>query len=438
MPLIVWVTPVSKQSAIAQFSQMIVDELVRRNQNVVVVSSDMGAIGESLFDDCVHYGDSETLRALSDSGATFVYNVGNNYGYHGGVIEICEKFPGVGVFHDVYYYDLFYGWIRSLSLDAHDEFLADIYGASVPLDLRLVEDVLAHRAEHFPMLEWVAPKFSSIITHSRFAAHRMKRLVLGPVSFVPLAYKAPIQTAASDVDEKSCVSDKMIVSTFGDANSNKRIESVIRAIASSDILKRRVQYNLVGSISDAYKSKLIDFANDLGVDLIVMGRVSPDDYARHMNATAVVCCLRYPPTESASATLVESLLSEKLTLVTDIGCYSDVPDDLVVKVSWDDEVEGLAHGMRLALENPEFADLTGRNARKWAEQTYSVDTYVDGVEVHLGARSARREDLVIWQRTRDLLKVICVGDRDEDTFSLLVENIRTFEILGASSSVGVA
>jgi len=288
------------------------------------------------------------------------------------------------------------------------------------------------------MLEWVAPKFSSIITHSRFAADRMNGLVLGPVSFVPLAYKAPIQTAVADVDEKSCVGDKMIVSTFGDANSNKRIESVIHGISSSDTLKRRVQYNLVGSISDSYKNKLIDLAADLGVDLNVMGRVSSDDYARHMNATAVVCCLRYPPTESASATLVESLLSEKLTLVTDIGCYSDVPDDLVVKVSWDDEVRGLAYGMRLALDNPEFAGVTGRNARKWAEQTYSVDTYVDGVEAHLGARSARHEDLVIWQRTRDLLKVICVGDRDEESLSLLVENIRNFEILGASSSVGAA
>jgi len=173
------------------------------------------------------------------------------------------------------------------------------------------------------------------------------------------------------------------------------------------------------------------------VDLNVVGRVSWEDYAQHMNATAVVCCLRYPPTESASATLIESLLSGKLTLVTDVGCYSDVPDDLVVKIPQHDEVRGLAYGMKLALQNPEFAKVTGHRARSWAEQNYSVDAYVDGVEAHLDIGADIRGNLVIWQRTRDLLKAICVDDRDEKSLSLLVENVRDFEILGAPSSIGV-
>lgn len=437
MSLIVWVTPVSKKSAIAQFSKMIVDELGSRNQDVVVVSSEAGAIKESLFSDCVEYTDINAIRALWDGGAKFLYNVGNNYDYHVGVLEICNKFPGVGIFHDVYLYDLFYGWISSLSLDAHDEFLSILYGELVPLDLRSVKDVLAHRVENFPMLEWVAPKFSSIITHSRFAADRMRRLVLGPVSSVPLAYKAPIQVDVPDVGQKSCIHDRMIVSTFGDANSNKRIESVIRGIASSGVLKERIRYNVVGSISEAYKQKITDLASALGVDLNVVGRVSSESYAQHMNATAVVCCLRYPPTESASATLIESLLSGKLTLVTDVGCYSDVPDDLVVKIPQDDEIRGLAYGMDLALQNFEFAEATGRRARSWAEQNYSVDAYVDGVEAHLDIDAEVYGNRVIWQRTRDLLNTIYVDERDEQSLSLLVENVRRFEILGAPSSIGV-
>ena len=58
-----------------------------------------------------------------------VYNIGDNYPFHAGAIELVQRFPGVVIFHDYFLLDLFRAWcVASGNLALGDRILDDLYG----------------------------------------------------------------------------------------------------------------------------------------------------------------------------------------------------------------------------------------------------------------------------------------------------------------------
>ena len=130
----------------------------------------------------------------------------------------------------------------------------------------------------------------------------------------------------------------MTILTVGHANPNKRIDSVIRAIGSSEMLARAVTYRLCGRIEAGMAADLAALAKAKGVELVISGETTDDVLQEAMLDADIVCCLRWPSFESASATTIEGLLYGKAVVVTDAAFYREIPDDCVYKISPYDEV----------------------------------------------------------------------------------------------------
>ncbi len=122
-----------------------------------------------------------------------VYNIGDNYPFHAGAIELVSRIPGVVIFHDYFLLDLFRAWcVASGNLALGDRILDDLYGKGTARRLHAMDgrpDFWEYATEHFPMTEWMARFGHGSVAHSSFYADRLKRCCGGPVALIPPAYE---------------------------------------------------------------------------------------------------------------------------------------------------------------------------------------------------------------------------------------------------------
>ena len=117
-----------------------------------------------------------------------VYNIGDNYPFHAGAIELVSRIPGVVIFHDYFLLDLFRAWcVASGNLALGDRILDDLYGKDTARRLHAMDgrpDFWEYATEHFPMTEWMARFGHGSVAHSSFYADRLKRCCGGPVALI--------------------------------------------------------------------------------------------------------------------------------------------------------------------------------------------------------------------------------------------------------------
>jgi glycosyltransferase involved in cell wall biosynthesis len=223
------------------------------------------------------------------------------------------------------------------------------------------------------MVEWVASMALGVLTHADWGVPRLLRSCPGPVYTVPLAYDVTEAPQADPTDRDG----RFTVVTAGQINLNKRPESIIQAIGGDAHLRDRLHYRLVGGIEPGVATRLTELANGLGVRLTILGEVSDETFSQELAGADLICCLRYPALESASATAIEAMLSGKAVLVTDVGSYRDLPDDCVRKIAQDDELAQLRDALTFFHAHPHERALLGQRARTFAQTTFSASRYAE-------------------------------------------------------------
>src|SRR5262249_41446087 len=195
---IAWGTPYNTRSAIGRFSRLVAEALIRHDHQVTIVRSE----AQDLFNVSDVLPGTEVIRwdevcyapEFWSEFDAMVYNVGDNYTFHAGVIELLQRYPGVVIFHDYFLLDLFCAWRQAKGgQELADRILDDIYGRGASLRYH-ARDGLAgwqeYTSEHFPMTEWIGRLAHGAVAHSSFYADRLRRCCGGPVLVTPLAYDA--------------------------------------------------------------------------------------------------------------------------------------------------------------------------------------------------------------------------------------------------------
>ena len=379
---IAWVTPYNTRSAIGRFSRLLIEGLGHADHDVTIVRSETQ---ELLTSSDVLPGRQivrwdEVCYAPDFWGAfdAVVYNIGDNYPFHAGAIELLLRFPGVVIFHDYYLLDLFNAWrVASCGQAFTDRILDDIYGPDAALRFHAndgLEGWQEYTSEHFPLTEWIGRLAEGAVAHSSFYEDRLTRCCGGPVVVTPLAYNALSDFQPLAERKKN---SKVSVLTFGHVNQNKRVEFVIRAIGGSDILRNCCRYHVVGLVTDQERARLRAIAQAVSFnELEITGEVSNEILQAQIEAADVICCLRWPVFEGGSASAVEAMLSGRPIIVTDAGFYRDLPDDLVFKVDRRQELDSLTTQLTRLIADPSLRFRVGAEAAAWAKLAFSGETYI--------------------------------------------------------------
>ena len=372
-------SPLAPSSAIGRVSRLVVDALLEDDHDVVLVRSEderlLRVEPVPVRVPVLEWTSRRAVRGAAEAADAVVYQVGNNFEFHRGCLEWLPQLPGLVALHDFFLGGLFHSWAQRHRSEA-DSILRTWYGADVAATYFAFEGqaFVDATADEAPMTEWIAAMSQGVIAHSSWGMARVLAACPGPVRSVPLPYDAPALPPLSSRDAPRDGAAFNVL-TIGHINQNKRVESVIRAIGESEELRSASIYRLVGRIEPAMAEALDTLARESGVRLVISGEVAGDVLREAIAESDVLCSLRLPALESASASTIEAMLYGKAVVVIDTAFYRELPDDVVRKVSPHHEIDDLRRALEALRRDPDARSALGRAAQAWAANTFRADRY---------------------------------------------------------------
>jgi glycosyltransferase involved in cell wall biosynthesis len=399
---IAWLTPLGPHSDIGAHSLCIVEAMHRH-------APDFGCeIGLFVQPNGSTYR-SSTPRFLLDANFDVdllslfdvpVLNIGNNQENHSVINQIALQRGGIVVVHDMVmqHYLAWSIFEKARRPGRYVDIMAEHYGVRA-LDVLEVSGITfdnqatryapwdTPHAFSFPLIEPFLEKAQAIVVHSQFASDIVAEVTDRPQLrlFLPSDKKPAPQ-------RKSAAEDgRIIFAALGHIGAAKHIHFCIEAFRDSPLLQDKALMLVVGGNNDrdyiAYLERLVREEN-LGKCVRFEFNVSETRLFEVKAEADVFVNIRYPNTESASGSLAEQMACGAPVIVYDSGCYSELPDNTVLKIrdlfSSDPlrlQMEELTVDPALRLQYGQKALLYGKNqtadkyARKFLE--YVSDSSFD-------------------------------------------------------------
>jgi glycosyltransferase involved in cell wall biosynthesis len=189
----------------------------------------------------------------------------------------------------------------------------------------------------YPLNRRVLSHATGVLAHSEFVARSVHEvfpdLMVARVDqhALPVPKEARKRLRARRAEETSKSKVEFTFVSAGNLTPTKQIELVLRALS---VLRRRLSFRckLVGR--GHLKYRIEDLIESLGLsqDVEVTGRVDQDDLYCALLESDVSICLREPTLGETSAIVMRSLACGTPVLVSDIGWFSELPDDVAYKI----------------------------------------------------------------------------------------------------------
>lgn len=352
--------------------------------------------------------DNENLRNSLDH---IVYHVGNNVNYHGEIVNMLEKYPGIVEIHELGLHHL--AAARTLEAKGKESYIEMARYCHGERGAKIVQAFLDGNAgapwnDHALDMCMARPyieRATGIIVH----AEMIKQMVLGIRENVPIItinLHTP-DIIADTVDfPKECrtqlnlPANKLIMGSFGYATSAKRILPTLDALARLKDAGIDFMYILAGKVEKNINIKKELADRKLEKEVIVAGYIPLDKFKFYLGACDFCFNLRYPTQGESSASLHRMLGMGKPAIVTNIGTFADYPDDVVLKVRYDEhEVDDIYKALCLLIKKGERKKRS-ENAIRFAKEHCCLEKNAERYaqffeELHIGSWQPNYEDTII-------------------------------------------
>jgi glycosyltransferase involved in cell wall biosynthesis len=328
-----------------------------------------------------------------------LYHVGNDPEAHGWIVDALKERPGLVVLHEYVLHHLMAGITigRGDGRGYLDAMERDLGVAGRLLGLGVLDNLLPllweTQPERFPLSGVVLDHARGLIVHSDYVGARAREAgYAGRMWRVPHpAWPMTAVTPAADV------SGDPLIGCFGFLNMNKRIPELLEAFAALRRDRPGARLLLVGAAGERFdvQRRLERLGLTEGVER--MDYVPEERMWSLMAACDVLVNLRYPTMGETSGSVIRALSLGKALVVSDVGWFSELPDDAVLKVPVDEhEVATLAAALAVGADHG--AQL-GAAARAYVEREHDLgavaDAYVAALEVAAGGDAV--DDAVLWR-----------------------------------------
>ncbi len=332
-----------------------------------------------------------------------VYQFGNNVDYHGYMLDLLEKFPGVIHLHDFVLHHLLVGHAENRSkLPAYLEIVTRLYGSAVGLQAKrsLGNEIPFWRRGdiiRYPLCEKVLEQGCGYIVHSRFVHDEIRRrLPELPGIIIPQTYPDEPHTVSP------CHLGEFWIGVFGHIHPNRCVDVLLRALQQVSSDGRTIVIRLVGPcIENTYLETLQEIVEPLEgrVRLDTLGYTPHQQFHDEIAACDVCVALRNPTLGETSAVVTRAMKLGKPTIVTRAGWYGELPECVLKVDPGPDGADELSGHLNRLLHNNEFlAEIKHRTAQ-FARSAYDYSRvsrrYVDAIYAFynfLHSSASRRAD----------------------------------------------
>jgi len=347
--------PPSK-SGIADYSTALVAEMAKRAQ-VTVFDSAEKRFNPADFD-------------------IALYHLGNNP-CHDFVYETALAHPGVVVMHEANLHHL----IAHLTIKRGDwdAYLTEceLNGgpAALAFGLRVRRLEVGPDYEGLAMTRRLLERSRGVIVHSNFVARETRvQGFEGPIAVIPHGAWIPETNRLATRHMLGLDETTPLIGAFGYLKPYKRIAESLRALKRLVKLDPRVRMILVGEPHPDFPVEQLIRTLGLRDHVRIVGFVPIEKFVDYMGACDIILNLRYPTVGETSGSLQRALGLGKSVIVSDIGSFAELPDDICLKVPIGPHEEDLIFEyLNTLVSRPDLARAMGARAKSWVERECNWD-----------------------------------------------------------------
>lgn len=296
-----------------------------------------------------------------------IYNFGNNPDYHCYMYDMIQNNPGYVILHDYILYYLTVGYYLE-----KDKLFQKVYELEGIRGIQIVKDslqkhesrnLLHHKeiAAMLPMNWEVINKAKGIFVHSQYGENIVKENYKDAKTYKINLVKCETMELKdiNFIHKHFKINDnEYIVGAVGFIAETKQNELTCLAIKKyNETNKDKIHYVMIGEGN--YVDHLLD-------DYIhKTGFLTNTEFFQAINSCNLIMNLRYPYHGESSATLIQCMDMNKPCVVSDIGWFSELKDDTVIKLPTELSVNELCEH----IQNLRDKDLTEiiANAKSYVE-----------------------------------------------------------------------
>jgi glycosyltransferase involved in cell wall biosynthesis/SAM-dependent methyltransferase len=297
-----------------------------------------------------------------------LYQMGNNP-YHTFVYEMALKHPGVVVMHESNLHHLMADLtIRRGDWDAYMQEVE--YNGGAPA-LEFAQRVRALEVgpdyEGVAMTRRLLERSKAVIVHSRFMEREVRAAgFAGPIGCIPHGAWIPDVHGMSYRHRLGLDERTPLIGLFGFLKPYKRIAESLRAFRRLVRLEPLAKMILVGEAHPDFPVQSLIKTLGLSSHVRVLGFTPIEDFVGYIAASDIVLNLRYPTVGESSGSLLRALGLGKAVLVSDVGSFAEIPDEICLKVPVDATEENfIFEYLNLLVSQPEAARAMGAQAKQW-------------------------------------------------------------------------
>ena len=310
-----------------------------------------------------------------------IYHMGNNEN-HSYIYTTLLQHPGLIVLHE----PMLHHFVFSQTVGNNDVkgYLRELDYCYKTERSRIVKTTLEERDENswydFPMVDRLVDSSLGIIVHSEFARNKVLEVnPLARVRRIPMHFppQPPDRMRSPELVREilGFSADDFIVGCHGYMTASKRIDVLLKALASLNGQGRRVKLLLVGKMLPGCEA--LHLIEDLGLDenVLVTGFVDTRTFREYLNVPDAFVALRHPSAGETSASVIKMMGVGKPVVVSDHYAFSEMPDDCCLKITTGDEEEDeLAQNLQRLMKDPAERMSLGEAARRHVISKHDIQS----------------------------------------------------------------
>ncbi len=326
-----------------------------------------------------------------------LYQVGNNP-YHSYVYDAAVKYPGIVVLHEFNLHHLLAD--VTIRRDNWDGYMSEVECSGGAAALKFAERVRALEVgpdyDGVPMNRTLIEQAQGLVVHSGFMVDEVRGTGCAtPVKHIPHGAWIPEIDRNAARAEIGVDDTAPLIGIFGFLKPYKRIVQALRAMQRLVRLVPQTRMILVGEEHPELPVRRL--LSQLGLEdhVRLMGYVSIEKLPELIAAVDICLNLRYPTAGETSGTLLRALGLGRAVIVSDVGSFSELPDEVCLKAPvGEGEVEVLTDYLSLLCSRPEVAREMGARARYYVAETCAWDRVADQYTAWIQAHAEGRADAV--------------------------------------------